>query len=94
MTLETRGFVQRSCSQELSKIITELAAKFVTQDLRLVSIVEGAGFRQLLNYIEPSYTVPSLTYITTVCHCLYESLKSKIRDELNTALHVGLTTDI
>jgi len=57
-----------------SKITTE----FVARDMRPISSVDGSGFQQLLQYMEPGYKLPSRPFLTTTCHRLYSSLKEKI----------------
>ena len=45
----------RRCSPARATRITELIAEMVARDLHPLSVVEGDGFRQLLNYIKPNY---------------------------------------
>lgn len=60
---------------ERAKNITARIAEYIARDLRPISSVNGRGFRQLLQYIEPGYKVPSRPFVTTTCHRLYTSLK-------------------
>ena len=46
----------RRCSPARATRITEMIAEMVGRDLRPLSMVEGDGFRQLLNYFEPGTT--------------------------------------
>ena len=46
-------------SSERSIEITKPISLFVALDLCLLSVVDGIGFKKLLNYIEPGYPVPS-----------------------------------
>ena len=48
----------RRCSTARATQITELIAEMVARDLHSLSVVQGDGFRQLLNYIELNYWVP------------------------------------
>ena len=43
------------------KEISRRVAEMVARDLQPISIVEGNGFRNLMSYIDPGYTVPSHT---------------------------------
>ena len=54
----------------------------VARDLRPISIIEGAGFRHLLSYLEPEYRVPSHTHIATVCCRLYNAQKERLKKEI------------
>ena len=45
--------------------IMDRIAEFVARDLCPLSIVEGDGFKQLSNYHEPGYKVPSCSHATT-----------------------------
>jgi len=45
----------RRCSPARATQITELIAELVACDLCPLSVVEGEGFRQLLNYIKPTF---------------------------------------
>ena len=48
-----------ACASELMKLITEMVA----QDLHPLSVVEGNGFCQMLNLVEPDYHIPSRPHI-------------------------------
>ena len=61
-------------------------------DLRPVRIVECSGFKSLMNYLEPGYTIPSRKYFTKLQHSSY---KGQLQKQLHTeAESVALTTDI
>uniref|UniRef100_A0A1X7U908 BED-type domain-containing protein n=1 Tax=Amphimedon queenslandica TaxID=400682 RepID=A0A1X7U908_AMPQE len=62
----------KSCSATRSKEIMRRIAELVARDLRPISIVEGKGFKQLLNFIEPGYSVRSRTYVAKECLLLYQ----------------------
>uniref|UniRef100_A0A1X7SFL6 BED-type domain-containing protein n=1 Tax=Amphimedon queenslandica TaxID=400682 RepID=A0A1X7SFL6_AMPQE len=70
--------VQKKCPAERSKEITKRIAEMVARDLRPLSLVEGEGFKRLMNYVEPGYTVPSHTHVTTICRRMYSELKEKL----------------
>ena len=74
--------IVRKCSAERAAAITRLIAKFVARDLRLLSIVCGDGFQQLLNTIKPGNQVPSHTHITTVCRQIFQTKKEELREIL------------
>ncbi|KAF3848769.1 hypothetical protein F7725_015266 [Dissostichus mawsoni] len=45
-------------SDKRKRDITDKIADFVALDMRPVNIVEGEGFKQMMKFIEPGYTVP------------------------------------
>ena len=54
------GFVRVSkCSEARTKSITDRVSQMIVQDLRPIRLVECEGFRNLLSYLEPGYTLPS-----------------------------------
>jgi len=70
------------CPAERAEEITVRIAEMVARDLRPISIVEGAGFKHLLSYLEPGYRVPSHTNISTVCLRLYNEQKERLKNLL------------
>ena len=70
--------------------ITRSIAKFITKDLQPTTVVEGAGFRQLLDTVDPSYQVPSRTHIISVLGIMQEDIRGKVLQELVSA---EFTTD-
>ncbi len=64
---------------------------------RPLSIVNGDGFKNFVTYmymyIEPGYTPPSHTHITTVCHRLYEIEKKWLATMIAKSKNLDLTTD-
>ena len=84
----------RVCSSQKAAAITERIANFVALDLRPLRVVEGTGFKQLMNYIEPAYVVPSHTHITSIICKKYHTIKEELLSSLESTLSVSLTTDI
>ena len=68
----------------------DLLAEFITQDLRRLSVVEGKGFKKLIEYLEPSYRVPSHTHITSVCCQKFQLLKENLLVTLSNVDKVGM----
>ena len=60
------------CSAKRAEEISRRIAEMIARDLQPISIVEWAGFKHLLSYLEPGYCIPSHTHIATVCCCLYK----------------------
>ena len=83
----------RKCPPSHATKITTLIAELVARDLRPLSIVEDDGFRQLWNYVEPKYQVPSQLHVRSVCQKLYHSERERLMTKLQ-AKHVALTNDL
>ena len=90
----TLSSIRVRCSAQRSASITDRLVDFVTMDLRLLSTVEGKGFKRLLNHIEPGYTVPSRTYITNMCRRKYLLMKEQLLATLQAIPYVAVTSDI
>ena len=84
----------RKCSPQRAADITDRIAEFVASDLRPLSIVDGAGFKQLVNYLEPGYKVPSHSHITSICRMKFDAMKEQLLATLATVQYVAVTTDI
>ena len=59
LTLEEAVKVKFPTTSTKSKKITQALLGFICKDLRPLSVVENAGFRELLNECEPRYQIPS-----------------------------------
>ena len=63
------SFVNRTvCSESHAKKITNFIVEMVTLDLRPAAIVEGIGFKRLINYLEQNCGVPSAVHIIIVAY--------------------------
>ena len=51
-----------------------------TNLLSVIARVDGHGFKQLINFLEPGWKVPSCTHATSICH------KSAVKEQLLTSL--------
>jgi len=63
-------------------------------DLRPTAIVEGVGFKRLINYLELDYKVPSATHMAKCFTDKYETAKSRLTEVLKDSQHIALSTDI
>ena len=89
------SFVKRTvCSEGHAKKITNLMVEMVTLDLRPAAMVEGIGFKRLINYLEPNYRVPSAVHITSCLQEHYAKAKTMVIRMLEEPMHIALTTDI
>ena len=83
------------CSETRAKRITEHIVDMVVRDLRPAALVEGAGFKALMNYIEPGYRVPTATHIAEVVRQKFINGKDSMKQYLESELHfMAITTDI
>ncbi len=83
-TVPRTNLCPSKCSTARSKEMSSRIAEMVARDLHPISIVEGDGFKNLLSYIEPGYTVPSHTHISSLCRRLYGTeKKGSWRQSLN-----------
>ena len=89
-------FVRRTkCSKACAKNITDRVSQMIGQDLRPIIIVECEGFRSLLSYLEPGYTLPSRKNFVNDINRKFEICQDKLKARLESeALCVSLTTDI
>lgn len=77
-----------------SQKITESISYFICQDLRPYSVVENAGFRRMVNAMEPRYLIPTREHLTKVCiPRLYTQTKALVKASLASAERVALTCD-
>ena len=56
-------FTCSKCLPSRAKKITELIAFTVAKVLRSAAVVNGAGFKRLLSYLEPGYAIPSSVHL-------------------------------
>ncbi|XP_045074059.1 E3 SUMO-protein ligase ZBED1-like [Coregonus clupeaformis] len=77
-----------------AKNITATIAKFICKDMRPYSVVENPGFREMIQTLEPRYTIPSRPHFSKkVIPALYESTKNDVKLSLSKAERVAITTD-
>ena len=76
-----------------AKMLTKSIDEFIVRDLRLVSIVDGDGFLNLMEVAEPRYVVLCRRTIDTVINKMYCSSKQRVCDELSSVSCLGMTTD-
>ena len=63
-------------------------------DVQPFSIVKDKGFARLLKHLSPNYKIPSRkNFSMNVILLMYETIKSKIKYEINQADFISLTTD-
>ena len=83
------------CSEANAKRTTEHIIDMVVCNLRPAALVEGAGFKALMNYIEPGYRVPTATHIAAVVRQKFFNGKATMKQYLESEVHfMAITTDI
>ena len=80
------------CSEARAKRIIEHIVDMVVRDLRPAALVEGAGFKALVNYIEPGYRVPTATHIAAVVRQKFVNGKATMKQYLESEVHFMATT--
>ncbi|XP_063239945.1 zinc finger BED domain-containing protein 4-like [Bacillus rossius redtenbacheri] len=72
-----------------------LIAQMICLDQQPFSIVENVGFRQLVQALEPRYTIPTRkTFSNKLIPEMYSNLKENVKKELEDAKYIGITTDL
>ena len=57
---------RKVCSSARSEAITSLVVDWISANSRPISVVEDTGLKQLFGYIEPAYSLPSRTHVTSI----------------------------
>jgi hypothetical protein len=71
-----------------------LVAEFIAEDIRPISVVEGNGFKRLVEKLDPRYQLPCRrTLSKNIIPSLAEEEKGRIADDLKFADTIALTTD-
>ncbi|GAA6085777.1 zinc finger BED domain-containing protein 1-like isoform X1 [Tachysurus ichikawai] len=82
------------CTSEKAKRITESIALFICKDIQPYSVVENAGFRNMIHTLEPRYVIPSRKLFTdTVVPKIYDEVASEVKKPLSKAQRVAFSCD-
>lgn len=81
-----------SLSAKRQEAITEKLISFVAKDMRPISVVDGAGFKEFCQAMEPRYHIPSRGTVTNRIVEVYNSTSDKIKESIKDKV-VALTTD-
>ena len=77
-----------------SKKITKAIGIFLVKDMRPYSLVENAGFINLVKTLDSRYQIPSRTYFSeTLIPDLYNAEKGALMKDISSASSIALTTD-
>ena len=81
------------CTPQEAAVLTESVLSMTVKDMRLLAMVEGEGFKEMLTTFQPSYTLPSRRHFTSLMERKYETSVEKLRKELKKATsRISLTT--
>ncbi|KYO28673.1 hypothetical protein Y1Q_0000834 [Alligator mississippiensis] len=83
----------RKCDTQRAEKLTELLCSMITEDMLPISVIEGAGFRALMSFVEPEYHVPVRQTVTAQLEKWYENCVNSLREKLGKADKVAFTTD-
>lgn len=81
-----------SLSATRHEAITQKLISFICKDMRPISVVDGAGFREFCQAMEPRYRIPSRGTVTNRIVEVYNSTSDKIKESIK-GKDVALTTD-
>ena len=85
----------RQCSESRSREITERVINMIAMDMRPIRMVECKGFKELLSFLEPGYTLPSRKHVRDIIQYKHDLGIKQLREKLSKeAVSVALTTDI
>ena len=70
------------CTPQEAAILTESVLSMICKDMRLISAVEGEGFKEMLTTFEAGYTLPSRRHFTTLIEKKYETSVEKLKKTL------------
>ncbi|XP_076028560.1 zinc finger BED domain-containing protein 4-like [Oratosquilla oratoria] len=80
---------------EKKKNIDSHLLKMIVSDMQPLSLVENKGFQEFVKVIDPRYVLPSRRELMrTQFPSLYEKQKQQVREELEGASYVALTSDL
>ena len=76
-------------SSERCKKLTNAIGQFIAKDLQPISVVDGEGFKHLMEVADPRFIVPSRTYFTeTLLPAMYVDVQQKVREVLSAAHYI------
>ncbi|XP_055842657.1 E3 SUMO-protein ligase ZBED1-like [Episyrphus balteatus] len=87
-------FIKQRFNVAREKKINELIMKMVVKDLQPLSVVEDSGFKDLVNFLEPNYKMPSRYMLSnSLLDIQFSFVKERLNNELKEAKYIALTTD-
>ena len=77
-----------------TKAANRALLQYIARDMRPLSVVENPGFWGLVAHLQPCYPLPSRPTVRAMIEPEAANLRSKIKEELASAMFVSFTTDI
>ncbi|KAJ3580978.1 hypothetical protein NHX12_006608 [Muraenolepis orangiensis] len=84
-------FSNRPVTDKRRQWITDLLINFVVKDVRPLSALSGEGFRDIMDFFEPGYKIPSHATLWSNIMLQYNTVKARIANEMKDK-SVSLTT--
>lgn len=89
------AFKTAHMSETRRKKIDRLVIEMICKDFQPISVVEDTGFKNLIQELEPRYSLPSRRTIgRTLLPDLYSQIKTRLLSILRNIENVAITTDI
>lgn len=82
------------CTKSRSETVTTLIYRMLVEDLLPVSMIQGTGFRGLIDGMQTGYSLPTKLNIEERLNAWLEDGRSKLRARLSPEEKVGLTCDL
>lgn len=80
-------------SERRQKLNRKLA-EFISKDMRPINVIQGAGFKDFINELDPCYTLPTRkTLMNKIIPRLHTETMVKLQNELNEIKEAAVTTD-
>uniref|UniRef100_A0A3B1JJI0 Zinc finger BED domain-containing protein 1-like n=1 Tax=Astyanax mexicanus TaxID=7994 RepID=A0A3B1JJI0_ASTMX len=93
-TIQSSFVVKLAQTSARAEAITNAIGLFIAADLQPYSVVENTGFKHLISVLEPRYSIPSRSHLTTkVLPSMYEDTKENVLRGLSNAELIAITTD-
>lgn len=83
-----------SCTVEEAAGFNNSILNMLITDMHPLSMVEGTGFKAMIQDFNPKYSIPSRTYFTNMMEQKYTGIADKLKSVLMETDSVALTTDI
>ncbi|XP_076849420.1 E3 SUMO-protein ligase ZBED1-like [Brachyhypopomus gauderio] len=75
--------------------VTNAVTKFIAREMLPMRLVESESFTELVNVLEPRYTVPSRKYFSgTALPTLYDDTRKAVEKAVQSLTHFATTTDL
>ncbi|XP_060781454.1 zinc finger BED domain-containing protein 4-like [Neoarius graeffei] len=91
---EQKLVMKPSLSEKRKRDITDKIADFIALDMRPVNIISGEGFKNLIEYLEPGYSLPRCDTVMHAVTSKYNSTKQTLQGKIENCKAVSFTTDI